>query len=110
MRAGVGDEPRQDDRADTLGDHEPEQDFERGDEQQKYEELTKLDADIERQQRSQQVRSGELQRLAEREREAESVNETEPEGDHLPALQIAVDDVLERHVEEGDGDERFDER
>ena len=54
--------------------------------------------------------SGKLQRLAEREREAESVNETEPESDHPPALQVAADDILERHVDDGHGDERFDER
>ena len=79
MPAGVGDERRQDDRPDPLGDDEPEQQLQRRDEQRQHEELPELDADVERQQRRQQVGPGELQRLPQGEREAEAVNQTEPE-------------------------------
>jgi hypothetical protein len=42
------------------------------------------------------------------------VNETEAESDHPSApeaeLDAAPDDVLERHVDDGDRDQRFNER
>ena len=87
-------------------------------------ELTELDADVERQQRRQQVRAGELQRLR-------SANEkpkpcTSPNANAIihrlsrdqlnavagprPSLACGDDDVLERHVDDRDGDQRFDER
>ena len=46
-----------------------------------HEKLAELDADIEREQRRQQMRAGELQRVLEHEREAEPVHEAEQEGD-----------------------------
>jgi hypothetical protein len=51
MPAGVGDQRRQDDGPDPFGDHEPEQKHQRGNEQRQREQLPKLDADIEREQR-----------------------------------------------------------
>ena len=56
------------------------------------------------------MRPGELQRLLQGEREAEPVNEAERKSDHPPALDVAPDDVLERHVEDGYCDQRFDQR
>src|SRR2546425_8173747 len=38
------------------------------------------------------------------------MNQTETESDHPTATHIAADDVLERHVNNGHGDERLDER
>ena len=52
-----------------------------------HEQLAELDADVEREQRRQQVRAGELQRLPQREREAEAVHEAEPERDQPAAVQ-----------------------
>src|SRR5438552_15467477 len=101
MPGSVGDQRRQDNRPDAFGDNEPEQDLQHRDEQHEHEELPKLDADIEREQRREQVRPGELQRLAQSEREAEPVNQPEPESDQPStleaALDLAPDDVLERH-------------
>ena len=51
-----------------------------------HEQLTQLDADVERQQRRQQVRAGELQRLPQREREPEAVHEPEGERDQPAAF------------------------
>ena len=50
-------------------------------EQHEHQQLAELDADVERQQRGQQVRSGELQRFAQGERETEAVHQAEREGD-----------------------------
>ena len=89
-----------------------------------HEQLTELDADVERQQRREQMRAGELQRLAQREREAEAVNQPEAERDRpapvqraparrpvgAPAAGRAANDVLERHVDDRDGDQRLDQR
>ena len=78
-----------------------------------------LDADVERQQRRQQVRAGELQRLAQREREAEAVHQSRTRRRSTPAraiggassgARVPRDDVLERHVDDRDGDQRLDER
>jgi hypothetical protein len=63
------------------------------------------------------VRPRELERLAERERESEAVDEAEAERDRQtpaqpgrrPAAQ-REHDVLERHVDDRRGDERLDER
>ena len=54
--------------------------------------------------------SGELQCLAERERETEAVDQAESEGNHPPAVRTGSDDVLERHVNDRDGDQGFDQR
>ena len=51
-----------------------------------------------------------MQRLAKRERKSESVNEAETESDHPSALDIAADNVFQGHVENRNGDERFDQR
>ena len=58
------------------------------------------------------MRAGELQRLAERERETESVHQAEGERDHPAALAqtLGSGDVLERHVDDRGGDGGFDER
>ena len=68
----------------ALGDDVAEQQAERRDQQHEHEQLPQLDADVERQQRGQQMRAGELQRLAQREREPEAVHEAEGER-HEPA-------------------------
>src|SRR6266705_1077046 len=57
------------------------------------------------------MRAGELQRLPERERKTKSMYEAEPEGDHpAPVDALDADNVLERHVKDGHGNQRFDER
>ena len=78
---------RQQDRADPLGHDEAEQQIEDRNQDHQHEQLPELDADVERQQRRQQVRAGELQRLAQREREPEAVNQPEAEGDRPAPLE-----------------------
>jgi len=51
-----------------------------------YLELADLDADIEGQQRGQQMRSGELQRFPQGKRETKSVYQAEAKGHHPAAL------------------------
>src|ERR1044071_2996784 len=102
---GVRDERRDDDRAETLGDDVPEEQVEHGNEQQEHEQLPELDADVEREKRGDEVRARELERLPEREGEAEPVHETERERDDPPARELVADDVLERHVEDGRRDQ-----
>ena len=73
--------------------------------------VSQLDADIEGKKRGEQVGAGELQRLPQGEREAKSMYEAEAEGHHPAALQAAAtNDVFERHINDGNGDERFDQR
>ena len=60
-----------------LGDDVAEQQRQRGDRHEQHEQLPDLDADVERQQRRQQVCAGELQPLAQQEREAEAVDQPE---------------------------------
>src|SRR5262245_8541909 len=114
MPAGVGYQRRKNDDPDPFGNHETEQKTQRGDEQRERQQLPELDADVEREQRHEQVRPGELQRLPQGERESESMNQTEPESDHPSApeavLEAAPDDVFERHIYDGDRDQRFNER
>src|SRR2546422_871726 len=83
----MGDDRRENDRPHALGDDVAEQPSERGDYDDEYEQLTELDANVERQERGQQMRAGELQRRAQREREAEAVHETEGEGNHPTTLE-----------------------
>src|SRR5262249_35557347 len=78
--------------------------------------LADLEPDIESEERGEEMITRELQRLAQRERKAEAVNEPERKRDDpaprhgTVAAERGTDDVLERHVEDGDGDERFDQR
>ncbi len=107
---GVGDERRQDDRAHALGDGIAEEQVQRRDDHNQHRQLAELDADVEREERRQQVRPGELQRLPEREREAEAVHQAEAERHQPATLRVLDGDVLERHVHDRRGDQRFDER
>ena len=75
----MGDERREDDGPHAFRHDEPEENIEGGNEKREHEELAQLNAHVERQQRCQQVRAGELQRVLEAEREPESVDETEQE-------------------------------
>src|ERR1700730_9791295 len=84
--------------------------IERRHQQQHHEQLPELYSDIERQKRREQMRACELKRLPEHERKTEPVHQAESERDHPPALHIATDDVLERHVDNRHRDQRFDER
>ena len=77
---------RQDDRADPLGHDVAEHELQRRHEDDEHQELAELDAEVEGEERGQNVRAGELQRLAERERETESVHQAEGEGNHPAAL------------------------
>jgi len=60
---GVRHECRQNDRPDAFGDNVTEQQLQCGNKQRKHQNLSKLDAYVEREQGSQQMGSGELQRL-----------------------------------------------
>ena len=54
---------------------------ERRHQHEQHRELADLDAEVESEQRGDQVVAGELQRFAQREREAEAVHDAEREGD-----------------------------
>ena len=103
-------ERREEDGSHAFRHHVFEQNIEQRDGQREAAQLAELDADVESEERRQQMRSGELQRLAKGEREAEAVNEAEPERDEPAALELGSDDVLERHVDDRDRDEHLDER
>ena len=55
------------------------------------------------------MRAGELQRLGERERETESVDQSEAERDEPPPIQLRTEDVLEGHEHDRERDEGLDE-
>ena len=56
------------------------------------------------------MRAGELHRLAQRERERETMYQSEAEGDDPTLVHACSDDVLQRHVDDGQRDEDLDER
>src|SRR5262249_61987653 len=85
---GVRHQTRQDDRAEPLGHHVAEQPAERRHEHDEYEQEAELDAGVERQDRGQPMRAGELLHRPQREREAEAVDEAEGERDQPSALQL----------------------
>ena len=87
-----------------------EQEIEQRHEDHEHEKLAELDADIEREQRRQEMRSGELQRVLEHEGEAEPVHEPEREGYDPARGRVRFHDVLERHVEDRHRDQRLDQR
>ena len=90
--------------------HVPEEQREGGHEHEQEKHLADLDAEIEGEQRGDEMVAGELQLVAQDEGEAEAVHDAEGEGDHPAALDGGADDVLERHVDDGGGDQRLDER
>ena len=113
--ARVRDESRDHDDAGALGDQEAEQQLEQRYGEGDDEELPELDPDVESQERRHEVRAGELQGLPQGEREAEAVHQAEAER-HQPAAPhrrpVAGprgQDVLERHVHDGDRDEGLDQ-
>ncbi|MFO1269882.1 MAG: hypothetical protein U1F67_25805 [Rubrivivax sp.] len=77
---------------------------------QQHRELAELDADVEGQQRRDEVRTGELQRFGKREREAEAVHEAEREGQHPALVRRGAEDVEQRHRDDRRGDGPLDER
>ena len=59
------------------------------------------------------MRAGELQRLAQRVGETEAMNEAEPGGEQPAPREPAprgLNDILQRHVNDGNCDQRLDER
>ena len=118
MPAGVGDQRRQDDRPCPLGHYESEQQLQHGNHERQHQNLTKLDADVERQERRQQMRPSELHRLTQREGKTKSMHEAEYEGDDPPPAQLdgrrgsshVMSNILERHVNDRHRDQRLDER
>src|SRR5437660_10823657 len=109
--AGMRDDCGQDDRAHALRDGIAKKELERRDQQNEHEKLAKLDADVEGKKRGEQVGAGELQRLPQGERETKSMYEAEAEGHHPAALQAAAaNDVFKRHINDGNGNERFNHR
>src|SRR5437867_11071449 len=90
---------RQDDGAHTFRDHESKQKLQSWNCDRQYQQLTKLDPEIERQERRQKMRSRKLKSLFERERESEPVDDAETERDSPSAAKRHRDDVFERHVD-----------
>ena len=101
---GVRDQRREDDDACPLGHHAEQQRKQRHQHHQ-HRDLAELDADVEGEQRRDEVRAGELQRFAQREREAEAVHQAERERHHPAPVRAGADDVLERHVDDRRGDQ-----
>src|SRR5215213_9944815 len=100
MPRRMSDEGGQEDGTHPWLEHVRKEQCQRRHKERQDEQLTQFDAEIEREQRRQQVGSGELQRLAKRERKPEAVNETEAERQGPPPVDVGgPDDVLERHVE-----------
>ncbi len=111
MPGRVRHQRRENDGPHALRHNPSEQQFQSRDQQHQYQELSQLDPDIERQQRRQQVGAGKLQRLPESERETEAVDQAEAECDDPSSPYAgASGDVLERHVDDGHGDQSLDER
>src|SRR5437016_3819208 len=109
--AGMRDDCGQDDRAHALRDGIAKKELERRDQQNEHEKLAKLDADVEGKKRGEQVGAGELQRLPQGERETETMHKAEAKRHHPAALQAAAaNDVFERHINDGNGNERFNHR
>ena len=103
------DQRRQDDGAQALGHDIAEEEIERGHEQHQYKQLPQLHADIERQQRRQDVGAGELQRVAQDEGKAESMHQAEEEGDDPAPGRMFDHDILQRHINDRDRDQGFDQ-
>src|SRR5467141_3802941 len=55
------------------------------------------------------MRTGELQRFPQGKRETKTVHQAETESHHPATLQAAADNIFERHVNNGNGDKRFDQ-
>src|SRR5213080_4532259 len=109
--AGMRDDCGQNDDAHALRDGIAEKELERRDQQNEHEKLAKLDADVEGKKRGEQVGAGELQRLPQGERETETMHKAEAKRHHPAALQAAAaNDVFERHINDGNGNERFNHR
>ena len=90
--------------------HIPEGQAQCGYEDDEHRELPDLDADVECQQRGDQVLAGELQGFAQGEGEAEAVHDAEGEGDD-PARRAGLPPTMfsQRHQHDGDGDQRLDQ-
>src|SRR6516162_2651500 len=107
---GMGNDRRHHDDPHPPRHRAPEQQSERRNEDAQNGELANLDPDVEREQRHQQIRAGELELLLEDVGEAETVHEPEQPGDDPAPPQAGADDVLESHIDDRHGDGRFDER
>ena len=101
---------RPDDRPHPLRHDLAEQHLDHRNGDRDHDELSQFHADVEREQGCEQVPARELQRLAERERKAEAVHEPESEREQPAFSRLRPDDVLERHVDDGERDEGLDER
>ena len=73
------------------------------------EDLADFDADVEREQRNQQMGARELEVLLQAVREAEAVHQAEQASDQHAPFEVDAHDVLERHVDDRCGDRRLDE-
>ena len=106
---GVDDQGGNQDDPKPLVGEAAEDEVQQRNEQQQDQELTELDAEVEGEQRGQEVRAGELERLAEGEGEAEAVDEAEAEGGGPATFLADAEDVLERHVDDGQRDQDLDQ-
>jgi hypothetical protein len=89
MPCRMGDERGEDDRPDSLGEHVSKHQLQHRHEDGERGKLAELDADVEGQQRRQQMRPGKLQRFAERKRKPEAVHESKRERRHPAACDAA---------------------
>src|SRR5580704_14398890 len=107
MPSRMGDDRGYHDDPHASGHCTAEQQGKRRNEDAQNGELADLDPDVEREQRYQQVRPGELQLLLEDVGEAEAMDEAEEPGNDPAPPQARADDVLERQVDDRHGDNRL---
>src|SRR5260370_41151604 len=107
MPGRMGDDRRHHDDPHPPRHRAPEEHGQRGNEDAQNSEMADLDPDVEREQRYQKVRPGELQLLLEDVGEAEAVDEAEEPGNDPAPAQAGAHNVLERHVDDGYGDGHF---
>src|SRR5262249_48766517 len=94
-----------------FGHRITEKKLQQGNQQNQDEKLPQLDSNVERKQRREQVRPGKLQRLPQRKRKTETVHQPKAKRDHPATLDAAgSNDIFQRHINDGSGDEDFNER
>jgi hypothetical protein len=90
MPRRMRDERRQNDHPDTLGDDALKENGQQRNRERQDSDLSDLDANVEREERRDEVSAGELERFAKRERKTESMDEPETERDDPPAVEPLV--------------------
>lgn len=101
MPGRVRDQSGENDGPHAFGDDEAEERVQNRNQKNQHQELPQLHAYVEGEQRGEHVAAPELERLAERERESKSVDQSKAEGDDPAPMHVRRShNVLERHVDD----------